>query len=439
MVPVKRKPIFRVETMARILIRSLAVLAILAGCARSGPLPDENKTVHYYQFSLPRDREAFDRLRTWFHEEHPEVNLQIHTLPTSSDDQHQFYLTHLGSRSLSRIDVFALDVIWLAEFARAGFLMPLDDLFPEREWEEFFPAPVQAATYDRHRYAAPLFVDAGVLYSRKDLLLKHGFAHPPKTWEELVKASRVILEREEDPSLNGFVWQGKQYEGLVCNLIEFLPSRNPFLTVAESPRLEVDRVRRALGFMRDLVVRFGVSPPSVFSMSEEESRQVFQNGRAVFMRNWPYAWRLAQQEGSPVKDRVWLSPLPAFAGDASGGKGALGGFLLGIHPESPAREEARAWVRFLASPRAQRVLWQDLGLTPARRTVFPDLPSRGIPLDVLRQVMESAVPRPASPLYIPISQSVQAYGSGALAGVYPIDRAIRHIESDMGRIMRVMH
>jgi multiple sugar transport system substrate-binding protein len=60
-------------------------------------------------------RELLDRLEA----ENPNLKVEEQTLPASSDRQHQFYVTNLEARSAD-FDVFALDVIWPPEFARAG-------------------------------------------------------------------------------------------------------------------------------------------------------------------------------------------------------------------------------------------------------------------------------------------------------------------------------
>src|SRR5690606_30420613 len=144
---------------------------------------------------------------------HPGVRVRTETLPSSSDEQHLYYVINLraGARDF---DVFALDVIWVAEFARAGWLADLTALLSAAEQRAFFDGPMQAARYGGRLYAIPWFMDAGLLYYRKDLLAKHGYA-PPRTWEQLARAARAISARE--PGVYGFVWQGKQYEGLVCN------------------------------------------------------------------------------------------------------------------------------------------------------------------------------------------------------------------------------
>ncbi|MFQ5673967.1 MAG: ABC transporter substrate-binding protein [Nitrospinales bacterium] len=408
---------------------------LLAGCGSPGREAELGKTVHYYQFSLPRADAAFSRLVELFNRQYPDITIRVHTLPQTTDDQHQFYLTHLRAGAGSRIDVFAIDVIWLAEFARAEILMPLDPEFAPDEWRRFFPSAVRAATYGGERFAVPFFVDGGVLYSRRDLLEKYGYRSPPATYGELIRIARSILEKENDPALHGFVWQGRQYEGLVCDFIEFLPASAEPLLARRDGALNFDQpaVRDTLQFMRDLVVKHRITPASVFAMAEEESRHVFHNGKAIFMRNWPYAWRLAQAEGSPVAGKIQVSPLPARV-EGQESRSALGGFLLGINRRTPNPDAAIAWARFLVSDAAQEIIRDQLGLTPAKRHLVSRLGNAD-----LSAIMERTVPRPVTPVYNAVSQSMQAYISGALAGVYSIDRSVRLAENDARRILRVMN
>lgn len=418
----------------------LVSLMFVLGCGGGEPDAESGKVIHYYQFSLPQAEPAFQELRELFAQSHPDIEVQIHTLPQTTDDQHQFYLTHLTTPGASRIDVLAMDVIWLAEFSRAGLLMPLGNSIDAEEWEEFFQSSVRAGTYKEERFGVPFFIDGGVLYSRQDLLEKYGYSSPPETFSKLIEMAQNILEQEKDPTLQGFVWQGKQYEGLICNFLEYLPdSVEPFLVNGgASFRFNQPAVKATLQFMKDLVFKHRVSPESVFSMAEEESRHVFHNGKAVFMRNWPYAWRLAQREGSPVAGKIQVSLLPSFV-EGEKGRSALGGFLLGINRRSPHPEAALAWVRFLSGKKAQTIIREKLGLTPARKSILSDSDnSREIPARILLEVMERTVPRPVTPVYNPISQSLQAYISGGMVGAYEIEQAVNRVESDARRIMRYL-
>ena len=212
-------PVSKRLTMVAVLL--LAVLSLAPACARKETKEQEGATLLVFKHGrISSDPEAFRKVLARFEEENPGIRVKDESLPASSDEQHQFFVINLEGKSTD-FDVLSMDVIWVPEFARAGWLRDLSPLLPPDERKEFFPGPMAAVTWERRIYGVPWFIDAGVLYYRKDLLGKYGFT-PPRTWQELVDQSLFITAREKD--LYGFVWQGKQYEGLVCNVLEYCRS-----------------------------------------------------------------------------------------------------------------------------------------------------------------------------------------------------------------------
>src|ERR1051325_3370102 len=289
-----------------------------------------------------------------FERDHPGVAVREEVLPASTDQQHQYYAINLESRHIP-FDLFAVDVIWVQEFARAGWIVDVEAVLPETDRQTYFPAAIEAASYEGRLYAAPWYLDVGVLFYRRDLLDRYGF-QSPRTWSQLVSMVRTIVEREGDPTLMGFLWTGKQYEGLVCVALEFIWSRGGNL-------LELDAAgEQALGFMRDLIVRERVSPQVVALADEETVRLLFGNGRAVFMRNWPYAWRFLNDSRSPVSGKLGMAALPAFEGHEPAS--VLGGWMLAVPARSVRQDLAIELARFLSGRQAQRRMAQSAGYHP---------------------------------------------------------------------------
>jgi multiple sugar transport system substrate-binding protein len=203
-------------TAGRLLALALGCAALFAaGCGQQGggAHPDAGTTIAVKHSKFFGDPAVFDSLLRRFEQENPGIRVRSEALPNSSDEQHQFYVINLQAESAD-FDVFALDVVWGAEFARAGWLREIGPWFSPDVRREFFAGPIEAVTWEGAAYAVPWFIDAGLLYYRKDLLESRGLA-PPETWDELVAVARRI--RRDMPGMHGFVWQGKQYEGLVCN------------------------------------------------------------------------------------------------------------------------------------------------------------------------------------------------------------------------------
>src|SRR5262244_1887828 len=165
------------------------------------------------------DKAIFD-----FEARHAGVKVVREVGPHSSTEFHDLVTQKLRNRD-RQMDVFFMDVIWPAEFAAAGWALPLDTFFARDAQKPFLPAAIRANTYAGAIYGVPLFVDAGLLYYRKDLLRKYKFP-PPHTWPELLEQAKTIVAGEKDAGLTGFSGQFKQYEGLVCDMMEYILSNN---------------------------------------------------------------------------------------------------------------------------------------------------------------------------------------------------------------------
>jgi multiple sugar transport system substrate-binding protein len=394
--------------IARVVLIVCAMLGL--SCTPSGDRPHSPNTVLVFKHGkLSGDGAVLPDLLREFEKRHPGVVVQEELLPSSSDQQHQYYAMNLDGGQ-APFDLFGVDTIWVQEFSKAGWIAPLDTLLLPADREQFFPGPIQAATFEGQLYAVPWYIDAGVLYYRRDLLERYGVA-PPTTWPDLIRAAQRILDGEQDAGLAGFLWQGKQYEGLICVALEVLRSNGSDLWGKDR-----DRAEAGLQFLRDTVARHQITPLSVSMADEESTRQVFGSGRALFMRNWPYAWSLLQREGSLVRGKVGMAPLPSFPGYASAP--VLGGWMLALPQGSAHQQEAGELIRFLTSPETQRLVALEMGYNPTRRALYADetlVEARPL-LKNLYPIFLEARPRPVTPYYLLLSQALQPEVSAVVVG-----------------------
>ena len=400
--------------------RALAwlVLAVVAGGCAEPSRPGAPVQLVFRHSRMPAAADPLLPLLREFEQRHPGVTVRSEPLPWTADVQHQFFVINLEGRSAG-FDVLMLDVIWVAEFARAGWLIDVSERWTSAERRTHFPATVEAALHDGRAWAVPWVTNVGLLYYRADLLARHGLA-PPDSYETLAVQAARIVAAEGDPRLSGFVWQGKQYEGLVVNVLESLwAAGTDVLGPAGEIFPDEARAREALEFRRALLTR-GVSPPLVTAADEEISRREFGAGRAVFLRNWPYALTLFEAEGSPVRGRVGVAPLP--------GGGALGGAHLGINRATRHPEAAWQLVHFLTRPAAQRAIAAATGLHPTRPALFES--------PALLEIFETARPRPVSPWYQVLSATLQPELSAVLVGVKTPPVALADARRRLGYFLR---
>jgi multiple sugar transport system substrate-binding protein len=408
--------------------RTAALAALLvSACAparEDGVRAGRTRIVFKHQ-PLWGDPAVLRSLLSRFTDENPDVEVVSELMPNAPEALHQFLLTTLESGQ-APFDVFLADVVWVAEFVRAGFIADLSaDFPPETLRRQFLPAATAAVIVDGRTFAVPWYADVGLLYYRRDLV-----PEPPRTYAALERM--IDGARQRDPSLQGFLFQGRQYEGLVCNGYEAAWGHGA--DTEGGLAIDTPEMRAGLGWLRAMV-KSGRSPPSVLSASEEESRRAFSDGRALFMRNWPYAWAELARE-SAVAGRVATAPLPTVSG--APGPGALGGWQLVVSASSPPerRRAASRLVGHLASLDAQVALALAYARNPTRRAAYDDprLVAGAPFIAGLRDALERARPRPVTPYYVMLSDILQSEFSAVVAGVRPPAAALARAERGIARL-----
>ncbi len=407
--PLRHRDVGKSVCLAITIIMVLS-LTMLAGCP--GKKESAVMTIRFVTWK-PNQPEAWEEILRIFHEENPGIRIEREIGPHSSSAFHDLLTQKLKNRSTD-LDVFFMDVIWPAEFAAAGWAMPLDDFFSGQEREKFLEGAILANTFENRLYGIPLFVDSGMLYYRTDLLKQYNFK-PPVTWQEMVDTAGkiVIKESKKGKYIYGFSGQFKQYEGLVCDMMEYILSNNGMLVdrgkgvsaIGGKPAVE------AVRFVRDRIIG-GAAPVGVLAYQEPESLDLFVQGKAVFHRNWPYAWQIANDpQRSTIAGNVGIAKLPHFPGGES--YAALGGWQLGISSYSEHKEAAWKFVQFLTSERIQKLLAVKSGKAPTRKALYddPEVLKANPHFRDMKDVFLSAYPRPVTPLYPALSNILQRYFS----------------------------
>ncbi|MFH1865655.1 MAG: ABC transporter substrate-binding protein [Candidatus Eisenbacteria bacterium] len=361
---------------------------------------------------------------------HPGVLVKFQAMPASTDTQHDAYVTYLSARE-SNIDLYSLDVIWTAEFARAGWIVELPVNYIQKD--TFLEGPLQSVTYAGKLYAVPWFTDAGVLYYRKDLLEEAGLP-VPETWTEFREACREVAGSR---GMEGFVWQGARYEGLVCDFLEFLWSVGGDLdreTLIERPAAAERGIVEALGLMLSFL-ESDISPGGVLTYKEEDSRRLFTEGQALFLRNWPYAWSMAEGEGSKIKGLAGIAPLPHSEGNT--GYSTIGGWNVALSSYSKHPDEALEFLRFITGEKSMKERAIKGGYLPTLKSTYgdPDVLDANPHFSRFFEVFQNTRNRPRSPHYPRISDVIQENVHRALTyGIEP-EAAAANIVRELAEIM----
>lgn len=344
--------------------------------------------------------------------------VRIVPTPQASNDQLVFFRERLARpESGEVIDVVKIDTIWV-NFVEQ-YLVDLS-AYSEGAETQHFAALVENASFEGELKALPLWSDVGLFFYRKDLLEKHGAA-VPRTWDEMETVARQIqaAERAEGNRIWGYIFDGDAGEGLTCNAMEWLATMGGAQILDAEGRVAVDdpaamdTLRRVKGWIGD------IAPPDVTTLNNESAREMFQDGGAVFMRNWPYVWALAQEDWSKVKGKVGVTTLPG--GAAGSGAGTSGGWYLGVSQDSAHPEIAADLVLHMTSKneQLQRALFSSVNPTRPELYSNPDIRNMSDFFGEIFAALQTAINRPNAELrgsYTFVSdrwsETVNAYLSG---------------------------
>jgi multiple sugar transport system substrate-binding protein len=376
---------------------SLAALLVLqfalAACGRRG-----NDGVILKMWAIGREAEVVPALLADFERVHPGVRVEVQALPLTA--AHEKLLTAFAGEALP--DIGQIGNTWLPELATLGALQPLQALVDAsaviRE-DDYFPGIWATNVIDDQLYGVPWYVDTRLLFYRKDLLAKAGFAEPPRTWDEWKRALAAIKANA-----------GAGNYSILLPINEYEPLLN--LAIQEPDLLLRDNDTRgnfqSAGFRRAFdfyigMFRAGWAPP----MSATQISNVwdeFANGFYAFYITGP--WNIGEfQRRLPerLKDDWGTAPLPGPDGPGA----AVGGGLHELCGDLPPRRSA----------------WNDAALAndPYAKA--------------FRDQLERAKPAPMIPEWERIAQELRLASERAIRGAEPVDQVLRELDERTDRIL----
>ena len=316
--------------------------------------------------SLETGTGTAQRFAEQFMERYPDIRVETKILPPISDFVHDAFVNELVNGE-TQTDLYALDTIWIAEFASSGWLKPLDDFFDAETLDKVLAKPLENAHYNGRLYALPWYTDSGVLFYRKDLLEEIG-ADPPQTWSELVEQADTL--QRSGKVRYGYLFQGDKYEGLTVNFLELFWANGGELADEDGFRLNVPEAVETLRFMQNLL-EARISPREVLQYKEVQARERFLAGDAAFLRSGPIVWGLSAS--SEVKGKIGIAPLPV---GPSGGQivTSIGGASIGLNARTTGEREKAAirFMKFLIGDEARRQVALGHFRLPVVRNAYED-------------------------------------------------------------------
>lgn len=389
-----REPVSRVtgQAVAALLV-ALAAACLLPACGRE---PAGGETVlNWYVFNEPSG--AFvEAARVCSRASHGAWRVRVKLLPADASQQREQLVRRLAARD-SDIDLIGMDVIWTAEFAAAGWILPWPESRAAAAREDRLQAAVTSASYDGRLWAAPFTTNTQLLWYRTDRV-----AQPPKTWDAMIGMAEALGPQ------GTIEVQGERYEGFTVFFVSLLASAGGRVLApdAQTPALPEPPTHEALAIMRRLA-RSAAADPGLAHAREDQARLAFESGEASFMVNYTYVWPSANANAPEVARHMGWARWPAV--DARHpSRVTIGGINLGVGAFTRYPQAAFAAAACIAGRDNQRLAAVRGGLPPTRASLYdtPEVRAAFPFADVLLATLRDAVQRPQTPLYNDVSLAI---------------------------------
>ncbi|WP_416063634.1 ABC transporter substrate-binding protein [Rhodococcus indonesiensis] len=355
--------------------------------------------------------------------------IEQRTLPKGADDQ-RLQLARRLTGGDETLDLMTLDVVWTAEFAEAGWALPLPPDVAAAVSEGTLAGPLESATWQGTLYAAPLNTNTQLLWYRKDLMPG---GRPPQTWDEMIDIASG-LAAEGRPSWIGV--QARQYEGLMVWFNTLLASAGGSVVAEDGTTVTVadgDAAVTALDIMKRVATAPGADP-SLNQSDEAAARLGMESGKAAFQVNWPFVYPgiienaekgflpFVDENGNVTAENTGNTVLtvngeqnflPAPYPSVIPGRPAevtIGGFNIGVARTTRYPDLAFEAVQCLRNEENQRNNAVDGGVPPTLASLYDDPEfQQAYPMwREVRESLENAAVRPVSPAYQSISTLITA-------------------------------
>ncbi|MHB8061657.1 MAG: ABC transporter substrate-binding protein, partial [Ruminiclostridium sp.] len=397
--------------------------------AKSGTSGDKVKLTFYCNAVVKNDTPD---IIAEFNKENPNITVEYVELPADATKKNQTLSTILQAKDKS-MDLFLVDTTWPESYTASGWLEPMDDVLTEKERSEYMQNPLGACTIDGHLMALPVFMDAGVLLYRKDLLEKYNY-EAPKTWDEMTEQAKNIMSKEKNVA--GFVSSWKQYENLTCTALEFVKSYGGDI-VDDKGNVKIGTKESGQGIqkMYDMIFKDKITEQGINGYTVPDAAAIFNSGNSAFFRAWPSNYVQANnKEVSSVVGKVGVTSLPA---GPDGSYSCLGGWSIGVSPFSAHKEEAKKFAKYFSGAKANKIRALAGGNLPVIQSVYEDAEvKKAMPqFEYLKPCADNAAARPKSAYYEEVSAAVQQGVGSVLTGTSKVEDAQKIMQKQIEEIM----
>jgi trehalose/maltose transport system substrate-binding protein len=377
--------------VAAALIGSAALAACGVGSSEGG---SGRTAINWYVFNEPGG--SYDKAVADCNKQaNGKYHINYVKLPTDANQQRELIVRRLAAEDKD-IDLIGMDVIWTAELAEAGWILPWTGQNRTVATEGKLQGPLKTVEYKGQVYGIPFTSNTQLLWYRKDKV-----DAPPEdfTWDEMIDDA---IQKKTHVEV-----QARQYEGLTVWVNALIAGAGGQI-VNQAGDVKVDDTAKTAAEIISKLGKSSAAPPGMSTNAEDQARQGFESGRSFYEVNYPFVYPSAAEVGKDFQKNMGWARYPRSVKDEPS-RPPLGGINIGVSKYGETPDLAFEAAECLASPEHQAIAAELGGLPPTTESVYETAKvKKAYPFaDLLRESIEAAAPRPVTPAYSDISLAIQ--------------------------------
>lgn len=398
----------------------LSLLALLSSCTQR-----QQQGVVLKFWAMGREGEVVTALIPEFERAHPGVRVEVQQLPWTA--AHEKLLTAFAGEVMP--DIFQLGNTWIPEFEVLNALAPLDSYVAASavvKQDDYFPGIWDTNVVDGKLWGLPWYVDTRVLFYRQDLLTRAGFATPPQTWADWIKAMRAI-KRLVGPDNYAILLPSDEFEPLLA------------LALQQNEALLRDGDRygnfRSAGFQRALQLYADMYAQKLAPLNRITNvYHEFGMGYVSFYISGPWNMGEFKRRLPAEQQDEWMTAiLPGPAGPAAS---VAGGSSLVLAASSRHKKEAWQLIEYLSRTDTMARFHELTGDLPPRRSnwAMPRL-ANDVYARAFAQQFERVRPTPKVPEWEQIATEMRLVAERVTHGELTVAQAAALLDAKADHIL----
>ena len=329
-------------------------------------------------------------------------------------------------------DILFVDGPTVSVYAANDIIVPLDDMFPEEDWEDFLDSTKNQGTYDGKIYAIGATESSVALYYNRDMLDAAGIKAPDKlvdawTWSEFADVAEK-LTKDGVMGTNIIMDKG---EGLPYVLEQFWISNGTDFVSEDGSKadgyINSEAGVEAATFLNELIQNGYANLDPI--------QKEFHNERAATMLGG--SWEVATLE-KDYPDLNWGVTYSPVADNGQIPTSPTGDWAAAVTRDTQDKDAVKEVMNYLFSKDNVTTYAKAISKPPTRQSSYEVLTEYNeYPRSLFKeQLMETGHPRPRTPSYSVLSAGFSEAMVNIFTGVDPkeaLDKVAEDTDKDYNK------